>query len=103
MLWQQVVINSLLPFLEYLNNLYRKLDYYVTTETAPKFKDKSVPTMASQGPSYSTLDEVEETMEQKRRGLSLKPHYLSREEIEVINKKTEKAKKALAKKSGKVT
>ena len=55
--------------------------------------------MASKGPAYTSLDELEEKMADKRRGLALKPHYITEDEAVVAKEKTAKAQRALARKS----
>ena len=54
--------------------------------------------MASTGPKYASLDELEAQMAERRRGLQLKPHYISEEELQLARKRTKKAKRAMDKK-----
>ena len=83
----------------YVNKLLERLHSYVSTSTAPTHKDRQVATMASQGPQYTSLDELEEKMAEKRWGLQLKPHYVSEGELQLAEQRTAKAKRAIAKKS----
>jgi len=88
---------------DYMDKLYTKLNEHITANTKPKLKDKAVATLASRGPAYSSLDEVQEETEKRRRGLVTKPHYLTTEELDIARQRTEKAKKAAAKQQTKKT
>lgn len=81
-------------FTTLLENVHERL---VSGDITPH-GDPPVPTVASQGPSYTSLDELEANMAEKRRGLTTKPHYLTQTEMELAAAKTAKAKRAAANK-----
>ena len=67
----------------------------------PENKDRRVATLASQGPKYTNLDELQANMENRRRGVVLKPHYVTEQERLLAEQRTAKAKRALEKKKAK--
>ena len=80
--------------LDYIDKLYDQLDQYVTSNTVPTLQDKKVPTLASKGPSYESIEQLEQETARKRRGAVTKPHYLTESEMELATKRTERAKRA---------
>ena len=49
--------------------------------------------MASKGPSYSSLNEVEEQTEARRRGLQTKPHHVTEDEMTAMAKRALRGRK----------
>ena len=84
-----------------MDKLLERLQTYIDERIQPSHKDVALPTMASQGPKYKSLDELEERMAERRRGLTLKPHYITQAESTAVKEKTAKAKRALEKKAQK--
>lgn len=89
---------DLLHILGYIDDLYKQLDHYVSSNSVPNTNDRQVASLASRGPSYASIDEVDQETEKKRRGLTTKPYYLTGDELELARKRTERAKKSAAKK-----
>lgn len=85
-------------FLGYVTELFERLHHYVATGKTPVYHEKQVPSMASQGPSYTSLDELQHKMEERRRGLAVKPHYLPLQQLEEARQKTAKAKRTMERK-----
>ena len=79
--------------LGYLEQLFKHLHDHVLSGTVPTCDDVQPPTMASKGPQYTSLDEVESQMADRRRGVTLKPHYVSDEYMEEHKKKVARAAK----------
>ena len=86
---------------DYINKLLEKLDSYVTSNTVPENKDCRVVTLASQGPKHTNLDELLASIENRRHGLVLKPHYITEQERLLAEQRTAKAKRASEKKKAK--
>ena len=57
--------------------MYKCLDGYVKNRTRPLLNDIEPPTLASKGPQYDSIEEVEAEMEKKRRGGLAKPHHIT--------------------------
>ena len=74
------------------------LHQHVTNGTVPVLEDIQPPTMASKAPQYESLDQLEMQMEDKRRGIRLKPHYVTADVMELHEKRTDQAAKRKAKK-----
>ncbi|XP_067930909.1 uncharacterized protein [Watersipora subatra] len=76
----------------YLNKLFHQLRLsIVDAEGIPH--DVEPPSLASTGPSYRSIDEVEEAARQRKRGVYVKPHYLSLAELELAKRRAIRGKK----------
>lgn len=79
--------------LDYIHQLYTKLQGYLEKDETPILPDKAVPTMASKGPAYSSLEEVAEQQEERRRGLVTKPHWITSEQVDLALCRAKRGKK----------
>ena len=63
------------------------------SNTVPSCNDVQPSTMASKGPQYTSLDELESQMADRRRGITLKSHYVTDEYMEQHRKRVAQAAK----------
>ena len=76
----------------YVQELFECLHRYLEQQEIPQLSDAAPPTLASKGPSYNSLDEVESAMEDRRRGLQTKPHFVTEAEMELARKRATRGK-----------
>lgn len=78
---------------DYVDDLFTCLERHLLSHGKPSVDDPKVATLASKGQGYTSLDDLAKEQEAWRRGIAIKPHYLTTDEIALAKKRCAKESK----------